>query len=49
MDIGYYEYILCIYGLQCWLVGLITKLCLTLVTPWSVLCQVTLTFRFPRQ
>ena len=49
MDIGYYEYILCIYGVQCWLIDLITKLCLTLVTPWAVLCQDPLTLGFPRQ
>ena len=29
--------------------GLVTKLCLTLVTPWTIACQTPLSLRFPRQ
>ena len=29
--------------------GLVTKSCLTLVTPWTVACQSPLSRRFPRQ
>ena len=29
--------------------GLVAKLCPTLVTPWSVACQVPLSMRFPKQ
>ena len=29
--------------------GLVTKLCLTLVTPWNVACQTPLPTGFPRQ
>ena len=29
--------------------GLVAKLCPTLVTPWSVACQVPLSVGFPRQ
>ena len=29
--------------------GLVPQLCLTLVTPWTVACQVPLSLEFPRQ
>ena len=29
--------------------GLVAKLCLTLVTPWTIACQVPLSSRFSRQ
>ena len=29
--------------------GLVTKSCLTLVTPWTVACQVPLSMGFPKQ
>ena len=29
--------------------GLVTKLCLTLVIPWTVACQAPLSMGFPRQ
>ena len=35
--------------LFCWFCYLVTKLCLTLVTPWTVACQAPLFMGFPRQ
>ena len=32
-----------------WLVGLVTKLCPTLATPWTVACQPPLSIGFSRQ
>ena len=32
-----------------WFGGLVTKLCLTLATPWSVVCQAPLSVGFSRQ
>ena len=32
-----------------WGDGLVAKLCLTLVTPWTVVCEASLSVGFPRQ